>query len=230
MSFILDALRKSELERQKNAPPGIANVPLTRRHSPRTVWVPIAVALLAANLLLLAWFSISPDETPPAVTTAALPSKTPEAATATPEPVRPLAQEARGASVSAPPPATTVTPKTGSPPSARTGNSTAASSGSSTDSAPQRVAKAQTSSRDDSSSGIVLPTLEELTVAGSLSLPPLHLDIHVYSNQRAERFVFVNMRKYREGDNLKEGPTVDSISEDGVVLIHQGRQFLLTRD
>ena len=100
MSFILDALRKSELERQKNAPPGIANVPVTRRHSPRTVWVPIAVALLAANLLLLAWFSISPDETPPAVTTAELPSTTPEAATATPEPVRPLAQEARSASVS----------------------------------------------------------------------------------------------------------------------------------
>ena len=52
----------------------------------------------------------------------------------------------------------------------------------------------------------VLPTSFDLAASGT-ALPELHLDIHVYSANPAERFVFVNMRKYAEGQALKEGPT-----------------------
>jgi general secretion pathway protein B len=74
----------------------------------------------------------------------------------------------------------------------------------------------------------VLPTFSDIT-AGGTSLPELHLDIHVNSGNPAERFIFVNMRKYTEGQALSEGPTVERITADGVILNHQGLRFLLPR-
>jgi general secretion pathway protein B len=75
-----------------------------------------------------------------------------------------------------------------------------------------------------------LPSIEQLIVAGVLALPQLHLDIHVYSGKPEERFVFINMSKYTEGGRLREGPLVEEITADGVVLSHQGNRFVLSRD
>jgi general secretion pathway protein B len=75
-----------------------------------------------------------------------------------------------------------------------------------------------------------LPTLTELTLAGTMSLAPLRIDMHVYSPQPAERFVFINMNKYREGESLREGPALTTITPDGVILDYQGRSFLVTRE
>ncbi len=58
----------------------------------------------------------------------------------------------------------------------------------------------------------------------------MHIDIHVYSEDPAERFVFINMRKYTQGNKTTEGPVVESINADGVTLSHQGRRFNLPRD
>ena len=65
---------------------------------------------------------------------------------------------------------------------------------------------------------------------GLLQLPDLHLDIHVYSATPAERFVFINMSRYRENATLDEGPKVQEITPDGVMLEHQGMRFLLPRE
>ena len=75
-----------------------------------------------------------------------------------------------------------------------------------------------------------LPSFQDLQLRGELSLAPMHLDIHVYSDNPAERFVFINMRKYKEGDKTSEGPVVDRIDTGGAILSHQGRRFLLPRD
>jgi hypothetical protein len=42
--------------------------------------------------------------------------------------------------------------------------------------------------------------------------------------------VFINGRKYGEGDRLVEGPQVVSIAPTGAVLAHAGRQFLLVQE
>ncbi len=55
----------------------------------------------------------------------------------------------------------------------------------------------------------------------------LNLDVHVYSDQREKRFVMINSRRYREGEPLREGPLLESISQDGAILQHQGQRFLL---
>jgi general secretion pathway protein B len=74
----------------------------------------------------------------------------------------------------------------------------------------------------------VLPTFQDLTASGT-NLPEMHLDIHVHSPNPAERFVFVNMRKYIEGQTLAEGPAIERITAEGVVLNHRGMRFLLPR-
>jgi general secretion pathway protein B len=75
----------------------------------------------------------------------------------------------------------------------------------------------------------VLPSINELNLTGPQALPELHLDVHVFATKPAERFVYVNMRKYHEGATLQEGPTIERIRRDGVVLDYQGLRFLLPR-
>jgi general secretion pathway protein B len=74
----------------------------------------------------------------------------------------------------------------------------------------------------------VLPTNNSL-IANGTNLPDMKLDIHVYSAKPAERFVFVNMRKYVEGQSLAEGPVVERITPDGAILNQHGTRFLLPR-
>ena len=72
-------------------------------------------------------------------------------------------------------------------------------------------------------------TIDEVRLNGTLQITDLHLDIHVYSDDPAERFVFINMEKHREQSQLEEGPVVVEITPDGVILDHQGTTFLLPR-
>ena len=71
-------------------------------------------------------------------------------------------------------------------------------------------------SGDDKSDQEVLPTISELDLTGANALPEMHLDVHVYATKAAERFVYINMRKYREGATLAEGPVLERIRRDGV--------------
>lgn len=67
-----------------------------------------------------------------------------------------------------------------------------------------------------------LPLYEELT-----DLPELHLDMLVYSDRQAKRFVLINLRRYREGDRLAEGANLERIIPEGAQLSYQGQSFLL---
>ena len=84
-------------------------------------------------------------------------------------------------------------------------------------------------SDDDKSSKEVLPTMSELNLSGADALPDLHIDVHVYATRPSDRFVYINMRKYHEGNTLAEGPALERIRRDGVVLDYHGLRFLLPR-
>ena len=75
----------------------------------------------------------------------------------------------------------------------------------------------------------ILPSISEINLTGAQALPELHLDVHVYATKPADRFVYINMRKYHEGAVLQEGPLVERIRRDGVVLNYQGLKFVLPR-
>ncbi len=211
MSFILDALRKSESERQTKAAPGIADARQGIARSRRGPWLPLLILLLAANAALIGWLLLR-DATPAGERTVALPL---------PEERR---TDALGDLKPLPPAIATVpaedsggdTPDTPALPAAVT---PAPPAGAADAAAPSSTADAKT-----------LPSLQQLVLAGLLEIQPLRIDMHVYSDDPRQRFVFVNMRKYREGERLQEGPVVETITPDGLVLKHQGRRFSLARE
>jgi general secretion pathway protein B len=80
---------------------------------------------------------------------------------------------------------------------------------------------------DGAADAEVLPSINEINLNGQVA--EMHLDVHVYATRPADRFVYVNMRPYREGETLAEGPVVERIRRDGVVLDYRGVRFLLPR-
>ena len=212
MSFILDALRKSEQERQSNQAPGIADIRSTKKKSSRGIWLPLVGLLAGLNLALLAmlWFmgEDQPETAAPQAAVKSRPAPTPSypsqpavsTGTATESNIEADPEPARFASISP--------PVQSSPPVAQ--------------------ANAKTSSEANDSARV--PTVAEALLDGSLSIKPLHLDLHVNSDNAAERFVFINTSRYAEGDRLSEGPTVKRINKQGVILNYQGRDYLLARD
>jgi general secretion pathway protein B len=108
----------------------------------------------------------------------------------------------------------------------------ASSTGGSGGSAVENVAPALsppprlTNLPDDS---VTLPSVTVLAAEG-VAVPPLRLELHAFSAQPRDRFVFINGRKYVEGDRLVEGPTLVAIEPTGAVLTHAGRRFMLVQE
>lgn len=225
MSFILDALRKSEQERQRNVTPGMVQVRGHESSARTRIWVTLVAVLVVSNIILIAslWLAPTPqpDVSAPPLTSAPQESPATQSAvtTSAARPDPPPAQQPDRFSESRDLSAELTEPNNASAKQAAIP-------------APAQAGPPPASKPTNQSTGtyIDVPSLAELTLAGSLKLPPLHLDMHVYSENPAERFVFINMAKHREGGSLSEGPAVDTITKEGVILSYQGRRFLLTRE
>jgi general secretion pathway protein B len=218
MSFILDALKKSEADRQHQASAEFANVPTSDAtpRAPRWLWV--FGALLAINLLVLLGLFLRPDDPPTAVVTAdqqaqPLPRDNVQANAA----IDSFAAQVRQAERNQPEPQAGAS----SEPGVTATESVDANN-------EPRMPRASGGMSDTERAR--LPTVQEVIVNGTLDIPDLHLDIHVYSDSPEERFVFINMSKQREKSQLLEGPTVEEITPDGVVLEYRGTSFMLRRD
>ena len=234
MSFILDALKKSEAERQRQSVPGLLDMgPSTPR--PRfPVWGIWLGLLLGVNLLVLMVVLIRgwiPGGAAPAVDLKA----TTHAATA-------AAAPAITAPVTAPP--SNATSPASPPDDGRSFSPMDAPvyapeipvAGTSTDVAGPTTVPAQKPDPRLAKAlypppppDEVLPTLNEINLTGNRGIPELHMDIHVYAAKPSERFVFFNNRKYREGETLQEGPSVERITREGVVMRFQGLRFTVPR-
>jgi len=221
MSFILDALKKSEAERQRQAGPTLLEVRITQPRRRYPLWAALLGALLGINAVVLGvlWLHKSPTaavERPDQATVAPV-----AAVAATPAPV------ARAAA----PAARNVT-ATNSPDVAAggDGNAPASAAASSTgdvpnaaDDEPAVPASRVQVERAGPGNYANLPSISEL----GGSVPALQLDLLDYSEQPSERYALVNMHRVREGDVLPEGPRVLAITRDGVALNYRGRDFLL---
>jgi general secretion pathway protein B len=218
MSFILDALKKSETDRQHQAAAEFANVPTSdgTPRAPRWLWV--LGALLAINLLVLLGLVLRSSDPPAATVTTEQQTLSAErdnvrvdAGTSSfaaqveqaerNQPERQVAAPAEPQQTAMEPAGTNSNPPSFSSPSGLSDTEKAR-----------------------------LPTVQEVIVNGTVDIPDLHLDIHVYSDNPEERFVFINMSKQREKTQLREGPTVEEITPDGVVLEYRGTSFVLRRD
>ena len=221
MSFILDALKKSESERQQKGKAEFAGVPTSSGEQGPPRWLWIVALLLVINLAVLIGLLLRPETPAPAVTSPAPGVRQPVAQPAAPPQETggpaPFEEQVAAARRNAPPAQPdTLAPATTAPAPAPRATAPRAT-------APPAGTQA---GRADAS----LPTFLQLQAEGRLTLPDLHVDIHVYSERHEDRFVFINMTRLREGGRLPEGPAVAEITTDGVVLEHDGITFLLPRD
>ncbi len=232
MSFILDALKKSETARQDTNSPGIADVPVMPRRAGTPQWVPIVAVLLGVNLLALLYLLLRPDSTPPEQVTQARAERSVAAAPAPVSTVAVRTEAPVAASQPASPPAV---------PQERNQNTGSNSSNEPAQVSAGRPATTATPTRQEAIPQTPPPapaavqeetwlTYSDVRASGNLGLPDMHIDLHVYSSNPAERFVFINMNEYRERDTTSEGPTLQSITPEGALLEYRGSTFLLPRD
>jgi general secretion pathway protein B len=67
------------------------------------------------------------------------------------------------------------------------------------------------------------PLLKDLPSEIKDKLPPIDIIGHVYDNDPAKRFVFINAQSYRVGDRIgRDGPLLDKITSDGVIIDYGG--------
>lgn len=73
------------------------------------------------------------------------------------------------------------------------------------------------------------PWLSSLPESFRSSLPPLTVNIHVYSPDESQRILYINNRQARKGQRIEGGVVVEEIVHDGVVLQSRGQRFKLPR-
>ena len=223
MSFILDALKKSEIERQRQSMPGLMDAPASLRRGRLPVWAVILGCLLAINVAVL--IVVLMRNSGPSIAAAAR-RDTPPADLKTP------AVDEHFSPLSAAPVYAPEIPV----PAAETSSNESAAARAAPHPEAQRAAPHSLRRPDpvlteeETDNDEVLPTIHEINLTGAQALPELHLDVHVYATKPADRFVYINMRKYREGNTLQEGPVLEKIRRDGVVLNYQGLRFVLPRE
>lgn len=73
--------------------------------------------------------------------------------------------------------------------------------------------------------------LSNLSVADRSALSQYEINVHVYDNNVQNRFVLINMTKYKEGDRLSGGgPLIAAITPEGVILDTGSGKTLLERN
>lgn len=246
MSFILDALQKSENQRQRQFGPGLATVRRGKVRQAVPVWVPVLAILLGVNIVILVFVMWPGDES---AQVAAMPRRTDTHSVAD-DPVNRgiAAAQKRGEVRSLSREALVATTEDNEPAAVENQTQNRSSAGSVTvmteqemneflgpDEAAAKVDATPAGSVtellvDENTAVELLPAMQELKLRGLIALPDLHLDVHVYSATDGERFVFVNMKKYREGERLREGPLIEAITPQGIILRHNGRRFILNQD
>ena len=240
MSFILDALKKSEAERQRQSGPTLLELRITqprRRYPAWALWVGV---LLAINAAVLLYALLRRPATPQPVVVAA-PAAAPTGTVSAVVPAVPVAPPAApvgssshgaaGATAAIPagsdttpvgrgatPPVAVVAPL--APPQIA-GNAAAQPSPNPADDEP--AVPASSTAQSGAPDYATLPSLS--SIGGDV--PSLQLNLLDYSPVGSERFALINMHRVHDGDVLPEGPRVLAITREGVALDYHGQQFML---
>jgi general secretion pathway protein B len=221
MSFILDALRKSEIERQRQSGPSMAEFPVARTDRRLPVALLAIGFLLAVNLAVVLFFMLRDPGAPEAA-------------------VAPAAAAAASSATSGAPATAMPAPTTGNAPEILAApidefaNEAAPIYGGPATEPPDAPDPTLIPDSPATGPGVTYsegppPAIDTLPAQGSSELPELSVDLHIYTDDPAKRAVFINGRRYVQGARIKEGPMVEEITPDGAVLSYHGRRFLLPR-
>ncbi|MBB5320666.1 general secretion pathway protein GspB [Marinobacter oulmenensis] len=220
MSYILDALRKSEAERHRGQAPTLAGqwqpVGGARRPvRPIGLWVTVALLINAAIVAYVFWPAPENVQIAPATATEAPVQSEQEPEPAVSRPGVPESQQA------------TVEPESGGP--VQPPASGASSSAEVGFSEPVII----TPGRSRSSAQLTppppegrVPHLVELPLSFQKSVPDLTFSSHIFSSNPSASRVIVNHQPLQTGDRLGN-LRLEQITEEGVVFSREGQAFRL---
>ena len=217
MSFILDALRKSEIERQRQSGPSIAEFPAAREDRRLPVALLAIGLLLAVNVGVVLFFLLRDAREPvaaPANPASAMTDAAPAAVSPAPEPTGAPPIAAAPFDELANQPAQAYDELATEPPDAPD---------------PTLIPDSPVSRPGVTYSEAPPTAIDNFPAQGTAGLPELSVDLHIFADDPAKRAVFINGRRYVQGARIIEGPVVEEITRDGAVLNYQGRRFLLPR-
>ncbi len=240
MSYILDALRKSDQQRQRGAAPtllaGQATV-VAPKQPPYLFYGLLAAVLLGAGMVI-GW--LRPWQTEQAAPVA----KPPELSLRQPTPARteiapaPEAQMHSAAPVAqiapapAPAPAPLAAPRPAAAPAAVQAQPRARveASGKPQDAGAAVAGKAaalpqQPPAAPAADAAPYIVSLAELPLALQQGLPPMTISVHAYSGNPKDRMVGINNRMLREGDSVVPGLKLEQITPDGMIFGYKGYSF-----
>ncbi len=211
MSYILEALKKAEQQRELGQVPGIASdhdadIRGARRYG---LWIFMLVINLTILALIL-FFWLRPE---PAITRSSDSALTGEPVVALPAPARlgPRAHERELESFGTAHPAAATDSFQATEPQQ-----------------PLRQVDPVNFSPVKPTATTELPVWPQIPEKLLAELSgELRLDVHVYSEVPEGRFVLINLAKYKEGERLPDGPLIDEIYPQGVILSLQGQRFRL---
>jgi len=238
MSYILEALRRAEAERQRGAVPGLhaqpASAALADAGLPAQSDLPgrwrragLAAAALVAVSASLVWL-LKPTPTGPPALVAAVQAVAPVSpAPASAAPVSALPAPGLPPMVPAIPSPVAQTQAVAPHllPAAVLAGPAVPPAASMAPAAAPASAEALRPVPDASGPTARLPTLAELPDALRRELPALALGGAVYAEQAAQRMVIVNGQVFREGDRLNADLQVHEIRLKSVVFSLRGQRF-----
>lgn len=229
MSYILEALKKADRERTLGDVPDLETAHWGERHGKRSFrWVWIVVLLLLVNGALLAFLLGRDDssvESPGKVATA--PAKeppvytAPRADTSAVQPSERIKQPREPVYVPPPPvkrqlPAVQYMPA----PVAETPPAY-------TEPPAYTAEPVYSESPSPASTSPGVPYWDDLSLEFRSGLTLPHIDVHVYDDDPARRFILVDLQKYREGEMLESGAVIEGINESTIQLNYRGTSFLV---
>lgn len=197
MSLILDALKKSERERQRDKAPGLQSIhlPLPQREvRSRKHWWLLAIGLVAINAGLLGYWRF---QQPTNAGAASIPA----------DPITPSAVSKATA------------PQLMAPTNTNTAANSAADEYSQITPAEAGTAAPQAENNSR------IEEVGELPDAVRNNLPAMTFSFHVYSSNSQQRTIIINNRRVREGDEVSSGIQLQEITEDGVILLSVGHRI-----
>lgn len=227
MSYILDALRKSETERRQGRIPDLGQqVQLIhkpkKKRVPVAVWLGIGLMLNAVVVAVIFW---------PRLPVLTFPSDEAAAATAKSTESSPEPKDAGGVEGVVENPAVELVELEPEPPAmaeqAPVDVADPAFRGRPTvivPSQPRPVAGHQPMTTDDAAFRERVPHLIELPVSFQKTVPDLIFNSHIYASEPSSRRVMINNQYLRVGDRFS-GIRVERITEEGVELSKDGRRF-----
>lgn len=197
MSLILDALKKSEQQRQREKAPGLQSIhqpaAIAAGKSVRPWWLWLAAIVIVCNFAFFGfWFWRQQTVAASVAQTAVVPAAT-QAAGQVDKPLQTEAAKPQEAQSEF----TRISPYGAQTP---------------------RQTQAQIQSPDAAQR---IEEISELPDSIRNNLPAMTFSFHVYSEAAEQRTIIINDRRVREGDEINSGLTLQSITQDGVILLFE---------